>query len=125
MQLQEVVDYITCGKESAGLTFEQFADLLRVSPASSLQARLRQRFDIFDADQSGRISLEKFTASVRRLDGLVTTAEASAMFNDCDLNGSSSMSVQKSDNHGTDVQCGRQMLLKLPQRTQCSATDVR
>jgi uncharacterized protein (DUF924 family)/Ca2+-binding EF-hand superfamily protein len=94
MQLQELVDNITGSKDSAGLTFEQFADVLRVDLTPKLQDRAPQRFDIFDADQSGKTTLEKFTASIRRLDCLVTTAEASAMFYDCDMDCSGSVSVR-------------------------------
>jgi hypothetical protein len=38
------------------------------------------------------------------------------MFNDCDLDSSGSISARVCDNHETNFQCGRQMLLKLLQR---------
>jgi hypothetical protein len=76
------------------LTFEQFANLIEMNVKSKLEARLQQMFDTFGADQSGEISLEKFTAYIRRLDSLVTTAEAAAMFKDCDRDGNGSVSMQ-------------------------------
>lgn len=50
MQLQELVENITGSKDSAGLTFEQFADVLRVDLTPTLQDRAPQRFGIFDVD---------------------------------------------------------------------------
>jgi uncharacterized protein (DUF924 family)/Ca2+-binding EF-hand superfamily protein len=94
LQLQEAVDHITGRKGSHGLTFELFANLIRMNVRSKLEARLQQMFDTFGADESGEISLEKFTACIRRLDSLVTTAEAAAMFKDCDRDGSGSVSMQ-------------------------------
>lgn len=93
-QLQQAVDSVTGHKRSAGLTSEQFANLIRINLTSKLEARLQQMFDMFDADHSGEISLEKFTACIQRLDGLITTAEAAAMFKDCDRDGSGSLSMQ-------------------------------
>jgi uncharacterized protein (DUF924 family)/Ca2+-binding EF-hand superfamily protein len=95
VQLQEAVDHVTGRKGSAGLTFEQFANLIRINLGPTLDARLQQRFRMFDADHSGEISLEEFTACVRGLDGLVTTSEAAAMFKKCDLDGSGSISMQE------------------------------
>jgi uncharacterized protein (DUF924 family)/Ca2+-binding EF-hand superfamily protein len=94
VQLQEAVDHVTGRKGSAGLTFEQFANLLRINLWSTFEARLQQRFDMFDADQSGDISLEEFSACIQGLDGLVTIAEAAAMFKKCDRDGSGSVSMQ-------------------------------
>jgi uncharacterized protein (DUF924 family)/Ca2+-binding EF-hand superfamily protein len=93
-QLQEAVDQVTGRKGSTGLTFEQFANLIRVKLGSTLDTRLQQRFRMFNADDSGEISLEKFTACVQGLDGLVTTSEAAAMFKKCDLDASGSISMQ-------------------------------
>lgn len=93
-QIQEAVDQVTGRKGSAGLTFPQFANLLRIKLNSSFEARIWQRFNMFDADQSGEITLEEFTACVQGLDGLITTAEAAAMFNKCDHDGKGSVSFQ-------------------------------
>jgi uncharacterized protein (DUF924 family)/Ca2+-binding EF-hand superfamily protein len=93
-QIQEAVDHVTGRKGSAGLTFLQFANLLRINLNSSFEARIRQRFNMFDADQSGEVTLEEFTACVQGLDGLITTAEAAAMFNKCDHGGKGSVSFQ-------------------------------
>jgi Ca2+-binding EF-hand superfamily protein len=90
-----VVDYVTGRNESAGLTFEQFADLIRINLRSTVEARLQRRFDMFDADQSGEVSLEKFIAYIRDLNGLITTAEAVAMFKECDRDGNGSLLMQE------------------------------
>jgi Ca2+-binding EF-hand superfamily protein len=94
-QLQEAVDHIAGRKGSDGLTFMQFANLLRIKLSSALETRIKRRFDVFDADQSGEVSLEEFTACVQGLDGLITTTEAAAMFKECDLDGSESVSLQE------------------------------
>jgi len=95
LQLQEAVDQVTGVKGSGGLTFEQFANLLRVNLSSTFEARMKKRFDVFDADCSGEVSLAEFTTCVQRLDGLVTTTEAAAMFKQCDRDGSGSISLQE------------------------------
>lgn len=93
-QIQEAVDHVTGRKGSAGLTFLQFANLLRINLNSSFEARIKQRFNMFDADQSGEVTLEEFTACVQGLDGLITTAEATAMFKKCDHHKNGSISFQ-------------------------------
>jgi Ca2+-binding EF-hand superfamily protein len=94
-QIQEVVDHVTGRKGSSGLTFLQFANLLRINLNSSFEARIRQRFNMFDADQSGEVTLEEFTACVQGLDGLITTAEAAAMFQKCDHDKNGSVSLHE------------------------------
>ena len=93
-QLQEAVDHVAGRKGSNGLTFTQFANLLRINLSSALEVRIKRRFDMFDADQSGEVSLEEFTACIQGLDGLITTAEAAAMFKKCDRDESGSLSLQ-------------------------------
>jgi uncharacterized protein (DUF924 family)/Ca2+-binding EF-hand superfamily protein len=94
-QIQEAVDHVTGRKGSTGLTFLQFANLLRINLNSSFEARIKQRFNMFDADQSGEVTLEEFTACVQGLDGLITTAEAAAMFQKCGHNKNGSVSFQE------------------------------
>src|SRR5271155_5798531 len=94
-QLQEAVDHVARRKGSNGLTFTQFANLLRINLSSALEARMKRRFDMFDADQSGEVSLEEFTACIQGLDGLITTAEAAAMFQKCGHNKNRSVSFQE------------------------------
>jgi Ca2+-binding EF-hand superfamily protein len=94
-QIQEAVDRITGQRRSHGLTFMQFANLLRINLSSALETRIKRRFDVFDADQSGEVSLEEFTACIQGLDGLITTAEAAAMFNKCDRDDSGSVSLRE------------------------------
>jgi calmodulin len=94
-QIQEAVDHISGRKGSAGLTFLQFANLLRINLHSPFEARIRQRFNMFDADQSGGVTLEEFTACVQGLDGLITTAEAAAMFQKCHHDKNGSVSLQE------------------------------
>jgi Ca2+-binding EF-hand superfamily protein len=94
-QLQEAVDHVTGRKGSDGLTFMQFVNLLRIKLSSALETRIKRRFDMFGADQSGEVSLEEFTACIQGLDGLITTAEAAAMFKECDRDESGSVSLQE------------------------------
>ena len=93
-QLQEAVDHVAGRKGSNGLTFTQFANLLRINLSSALEVLIKRRFDMFDADQSGEVSLEQFTACIQGLDCLITTAEAAAMFKKCDRDESGSLSLQ-------------------------------
>ena len=94
-QIQEAVDHVTGRKGSTGLTFLQFANLLRINLNSSFEARIKQRFNLFDADQSGEVTLEEFTTCVQALDGLITTAEAAAMFQKCDHEKNGSVSFHE------------------------------
>jgi uncharacterized protein (DUF924 family)/Ca2+-binding EF-hand superfamily protein len=94
-QIQEAVDHVTGRKGSSGLTFLQFANLLRINLNSSFEARIKQRFNLFDADHSGGVTLEEFTACVQGLDELITTAEAAAMFQKCDHDKNGSVSLQE------------------------------
>ena len=94
-QLQEAVDHVAGRKGSDGLTFMQFANLLRINLSTPLETRIKRHFDMFDADQSGEVSLEEFTACVQGLDGLIMTAEVAAMFRECDRDGSGSVSLRE------------------------------
>jgi uncharacterized protein (DUF924 family)/Ca2+-binding EF-hand superfamily protein len=93
-QIQEAIDHVTGRKGSAGLTFLQFANLLRINLNLPFEATIKQRFSMFDADQSGDVTPEEFTACVQGLDGLITTTEAAAMFQTCDRDKNGSISFQ-------------------------------
>jgi hypothetical protein len=69
--------------------------LLRISLSSALKARIRRRFNVFDADQSSEVSLEEFAACIQGPDGLITTAEVAAMFKECGRDGSGSVLLQE------------------------------
>ena len=94
-QLQNTIDRVTGIKGAAGITFEQFATTLRVTPKSSLELRLRHEFDLFDTNRSGSISFDELKDCIQSLDDLVTTAEVEEMMKVCDTDGNGSISYEE------------------------------
>jgi Ca2+-binding EF-hand superfamily protein/uncharacterized protein (DUF924 family) len=86
-ELQSAVDAISGKVGSKGLTFEEFSALLQIKMAADMQNRLRARFQLFDADNSGDISYEELRHCLTGLDSLLTTAELDEMMKKCDANG--------------------------------------
>ena len=94
-QIESAMERITGVKGSARVTFEQFSALLRVRLNTDWEARIRQRFTLFDLDGSGEISLEELRNGIQNLDGLVTSAEVEEMFKACDVDGNGSVSFEE------------------------------
>ncbi len=95
-QVQEVVDSITGIPASKGLTFDQFANVLRINlPPSDHLTRARSRFDLFDVDQSGEVSFPEFAKCITGLDGLITSSEIELMFERADKDKSGSVSFDE------------------------------
>jgi Ca2+-binding EF-hand superfamily protein len=55
----------------------------------------RRRFNRFDADGSGEISLEELKTCIQSMDDLVTSAEIEQMFEACDIDGNGSISFEE------------------------------
>ncbi|PVH77463.1 EF-hand [Cadophora sp. DSE1049] len=88
-QIQKAMDRIAGAGNAACITFEQFSALLRADMNLTLEARILQRFRMFDADRSGEISLDELKKCIQGMDDLVTGAEIEEMLRVCDgdLNG--------------------------------------
>jgi uncharacterized protein (DUF924 family)/Ca2+-binding EF-hand superfamily protein len=95
-QVQEVVDSITGVPASTGLTFAQFANILRINlPPSDHIARSRSRFELFDLDHSGEVSFPEFAKCINSLDELITSSEVELMFKRADQDNSGSISFDE------------------------------
>lgn len=95
-QVQEVVDNITGVKASSGITFEQFANVLRINlPPSDYLTIAQSRFDLFDLDHSGEVSFLEFAKCIQGLDELVTMSEIELMFKQADRDASGSISFDE------------------------------
>jgi uncharacterized protein (DUF924 family)/Ca2+-binding EF-hand superfamily protein len=95
VQIQDAMDRITGIKDSTGVSFDQFSQLLRVKLNTDWETRVRQRFSLFDRDGSGEVSLEELRAGIQSLDDLVTTAEVEEMLKACDVDGNGSVSFEE------------------------------
>lgn len=95
VQIQDAMDRITGAKDSTGVSFEQFSQLLRVKLNTDWEVRVRQRFSFFDRDASGEVSMEELRAGIQSLDDLVTTAEVEEMLKACDVDGNGSVSFEE------------------------------
>lgn len=94
-RIQRAMDRISGTENSSHITFEQFTALFRSGPASSLEEVARHRFNQFDKDGSGDISLEELKKCIQDLDDLVTSAEIETMLQDCDSDHDGSVSFEE------------------------------
>jgi uncharacterized protein (DUF924 family)/Ca2+-binding EF-hand superfamily protein len=94
-RIQKAMDRISGTKDSSHITFEQFTALFRSGPASSLEEIARHRFEQFDKDGSGDISLEELKKCIQDLDDLVTSAEIETMLQDCDTDHDGTVSFEE------------------------------
>lgn len=95
-QVQEVVDSIAGVRASEGLTFDQFANVLRINlPPSDHLTRSRSRFELFDLDHSGEVSFSEFAKCMNNLDELITSSEIELMFERADKDKSGSVSFDE------------------------------
>ncbi|OAL45344.1 EF-hand, partial [Pyrenochaeta sp. DS3sAY3a] len=94
-ELQLAIDTIAGEPGTPGLTFEQFAALLQIKMAADSQNRLRARFQLFDADNSGDISYDELKACLQGIDGLLTTSELDEMMKRCDVDGDGRISYEE------------------------------
>jgi Ca2+-binding EF-hand superfamily protein len=94
-QLQRALNLITGSEGSTGVTFEQFAALLRVKMTINQEAAIRKRFEHFDLDGSGEISLEELKKGIQGLDSLVTCGEIEEMLKECDTDGNGAVSYDE------------------------------
>jgi uncharacterized protein (DUF924 family)/Ca2+-binding EF-hand superfamily protein len=94
-RLQLVMDRISGVKGSEFITFEKFSALLRPRMGKAFEDTARRRFNRFDADGSGEISLEELKTCIQSMDDLVTSAEIEQMFEACDIDGNGSISFEE------------------------------
>jgi Ca2+-binding EF-hand superfamily protein/uncharacterized protein (DUF924 family) len=94
-EVQMAIDSITGTSGGTGLTFEQFAAVLQVKMTSDTQNRIRARFQLFDADNTGDISFEELTACLQGIDSLLTSSELTEMMKKCDTNGDGMISYEE------------------------------
>jgi uncharacterized protein (DUF924 family)/Ca2+-binding EF-hand superfamily protein len=94
-QIQKAMDKISHQKGAKSITFEQFGALLRVNVDQTPEAQARRRFDLFDADGSGEISLQELKRCIQSMDDLVTSAEIEEMLKTCDDDHNGSVSFEE------------------------------
>jgi Ca2+-binding EF-hand superfamily protein len=92
-RIQKAMDRISGAKNTTLITFEQFTALFRNDAALSLEALARRRFNQFDEDGSGEISLQELTHCIQSMDDLVTCAEVETMLQICDSDHNGSVSL--------------------------------
>jgi Ca2+-binding EF-hand superfamily protein len=92
---QQAMDRISGTQNSSHITFEQFTALFRSGPGASLETIVRHRFNQFDTDGSGEISLEELKKCIQDMDDLVTSAEVETMLEVCDSNHNGSVSFEE------------------------------
>ena len=94
-ELQLAIDTISGQTGCNSLTFEQFAELLQIKMAADTQNRLRARFQLFDADNSGDISYDELKSCLQGIDSLLTTSELDEMMKKCDADGDGRISYEE------------------------------
>ncbi|KAF2671020.1 EF-hand [Microthyrium microscopicum] len=94
-QVQRAMNRISGEQDCTSITFEQFSALFRTKMDMSAEARARRRFNMFDADGSGEISLEELKKCIRSMDDLVTNAEIEEMMRVCDEDHNGSVSFEE------------------------------
>lgn len=94
-QIQKAMDRISHQKGAKSITFEQFGALLRVEVDLSLEAKAARRFEQFDSDGNGEISLQELKKCIQSMDDLVTTAEIEEMLKTCDEDHNGSVSFEE------------------------------
>jgi Ca2+-binding EF-hand superfamily protein len=82
-------------QDTKSITFEQFSALLRAKMDMNLEESARRRFDHFDADQSGEISMDELKKCIQSMDDLVTGAEIAEMLKICDTDHNGSVSFNE------------------------------
>ena len=85
-RLQNVIDLITGCSNSEGLSFEEFVTLLRNDLMDSPEHRLHNRFRIFDADNSGYITLQELQLCLGHINCRATNEELEAVLRRADTN---------------------------------------
>ena len=94
-RIQAAMDMITGNVNSSSISFEEFATLLQSNLTDDQDERLAQRFQLFDADGSGHISLEELQVCIRDLDALVTKAEIENMLKSIDVDGDGKINYEE------------------------------
>ena len=94
-RVQEAMEIITGRANSSSITFEEFATLLESDLMDDQDQRLVERFQLFDLDGSGYISLEELRICIRDLDALVTNAEVEEMLKRADTSADGQVSYEE------------------------------
>lgn len=94
-QVQSAMECVTGIKGTTCLSFDQFASLLRVQVSTDWEARMHRRFDFFDQDGQGEISIAELKSCIQGLDHLVTGDEIDEMMKACDIDGNGVLSFEE------------------------------
>lgn len=94
-RVQEAIHIITGHSGRSDISFEEFATLLQSDLVSHQDEQMLERFQIFDVDGSGTISLEELRICIRNHDALVTNAEIESMLKKADRDGDGHIDYQE------------------------------
>lgn len=94
-RIKEVMETITGQANRDSISFEEFAALMQSDLMEDEEQRLLERFELFDIDGSGTITLEELQVCIRDLDSLVTKAEIGKMLKKVDTNGDTQIDYQE------------------------------
>lgn len=86
-RVQEAIDIITDHSGRLTISFEEFATLVQSDLLSHEDEQLLERFQLFDVDGSGTISLEELRICIRNHDSLITNTEIESMLKRADSDG--------------------------------------